>query len=151
MEVDENSFVVSKRRAGLELLVTIATRLRNQNIYNFFAVVLSILALGCRVPIQFWNLLCMMGLLYSKKWTVELVKEIGDAVSSSRPARASLNIGFGVTDNKAYLTKVTYINAHVDGVTAVPPRANGHFLYTVNNLQVPVMMPGEDLHIERGL
>jgi hypothetical protein len=92
----------------------------------------------------------MMGMLYSKRWTVDLVKEIGDSVASSRPEKSSTNVGFGVTDNKAYLTKVTYINAHLEGVADEPPRANGHFLYTVNNLQVPVMMPGEDLHLERG-
>ena len=61
-----------------------------------------------------------------------------------------LTVGFGVTDNKAYLTKDTYINAHVEGVIDEPPKANGHFLHTVNNLQVPVVLPGGDLEIERG-
>lgn len=111
----DGEFVVGKRRAGLELIVSLVTRLRNQNVYNFLAAVLSILALGSRVPVQFWALLSMMGMLYSKRWTVDLVKEIGDSVASSRPERSSVNVGFGVTDNKAYLTKVTYINAHLEG------------------------------------
>ena len=111
---DENDFFVSKRRAGLELVITVVTRLQNKNIYNFLAVVLSILALGNRVPFQFWSLLSMMGILYSKRWTIALVKEIGDSVASSRPFNCSHNVGFGVTDNKAYLTKVTFINAHVE-------------------------------------
>lgn len=148
---NEQPSVISKRRAGLELIVTIATRLRNQNIYNFLAVVLSVLALGSRVPLQFWGILTMMGVLFSDRWTRDLVKEIGDEVAASRHPHASVNIGFGVTDNKAYLTKVTYINAHVEGLIDAPPRATGQFLYTVNNLQVPVIMPhGIDLEMERG-
>ena len=92
-----------------------------------------------------------MGVLFSDRWTRDLVKEIGDEVAASRHPHASVNIGFGVTDNRAYLTKVTYINAHVEGLIDAPPRANGQFLYTVNNLQVPVIMPhGIDLEMERG-
>jgi hypothetical protein len=45
---------------------------------------------------------------------------------------------------------VTFINAHVEWVVDAPPRANGHFLYTVNNLQVPVILPGGELEIQRG-
>ena len=42
----DGEFVVGKRRAGLELIVSLVTRLRNQNVFNFLAAVLSILALG---------------------------------------------------------------------------------------------------------
>jgi hypothetical protein len=52
-QMNDGEFVVEKRRAGLELIVSLVTRLRNQNIYNFLAAVLSILALGSRVPVQF--------------------------------------------------------------------------------------------------
>jgi hypothetical protein len=48
-EMTDGDFVIGKRRAGLELIVSLVTRLRNQNVYNFLAAVLSILVLGNRV------------------------------------------------------------------------------------------------------
>jgi hypothetical protein len=143
---------ITPRAAGIELLLSVGTRLRNQNIYNFFCVVLSILFLAANLNENMWHLLCMMGLIFSKRWTVELAKELGDEVRRSRPTNASTNVGFGVSDNKAYFVKTAYV--HADGIEGAeqPQRANGEFLYTVNNLEVPVLIEeGErDIIIEKG-
>ena len=98
-----------------------------------------------------WRLLNMMSLLFSKSWTVELAKELGDEVARSRPNGASCNLGFGVSDNKAYFVKTAHVHAQgVEGADE-PQRANGEFLYTVNNLEVPVIFDGEnDIALERG-
>jgi hypothetical protein len=141
---------ITARRAGIEFILGIGTRLRNQNVYNFFIVILSILALASNLSESMWHLMCMMGALFSKTWTTKLAKELGDEVSRSRPADASANVGFGVSDNKAYFVKTSFMHAHgIEGADE-PQRANGEFLYTVNNLQVPVIIEGEDFNFERG-
>jgi hypothetical protein len=71
---DEDSHAVNGRVAGIELLLSVLTRLRNQNIYNFFTIVLSLLALASNLSSNMWRMLNMMSLLFSKSWTVELAK-----------------------------------------------------------------------------
>jgi hypothetical protein len=83
-------------------LVGFICRLRNPKIHNFFIVTLSILALGCNVSVQFRSILCMMGLVFSRVWTIQLVREIGDEVAAMKPHGCSANVGLAVTDNKAY-------------------------------------------------
>jgi len=58
---------------------------------------------------------------------------------------------FGVSDNKACFVKTAHVHAQgVEGADE-PQRANGEFLYTVNNLEVPVIFDGEnDIALERG-
>ncbi len=93
---------LTKRRIAIECLVGFICRLRNPKIHNFFIVTLSILALGCNVSVQFWSILCMMGLVFSRVWTIQLVREIGDEVAAMKPHGCSANVGLAVTDNKAY-------------------------------------------------
>jgi hypothetical protein len=38
-----------------------------------------------------------------KNWAVELVEEIGDTIAERPVENASRNVGFGVSDYKAYL------------------------------------------------
>jgi len=93
----------------------------------------------------------MMSLLLRKSWTVELATEHGDEVARSRPNGASCNLGFGVSDNKAYFVKTAHV--HAQGVEGADEsqRANGEYLYTVNNLEVPVIFDGEnDIDLKRG-
>ena len=143
---------LSKRQAGVELLVAVTTRLRNQNVYNYFAVVLSILALASGVPVLFWSLLTGMGVLFSRKWTIKLAREIGDEVAATKPEGTSLDIGLAIADNKAYFIRTAHVHAEeIDGVTELPRAANGEFLHTVNNIQVPIIMPGGvDIELRRG-
>ena len=151
--VDETDTEVSmsKRRAAIELIVGHLTRLRNPKILNFFVVVLSALALGYGVPVAFWSLLTFMGLLFSRRWTIDLVREIGDEVASSRTEGASETIGLCVTDNKAYFVTTAHVHApEVEGVTEGPRQANGKYLYTVNNLQVPLQVQMGDVEIGFG-
>ena len=73
----------------------------------------------------------MMGVLFSKRWTSTLVKELGDAISSRRVEGSSCSVGFYVTDNKAYFVKISHMHAEEgEGVTQMPRSANGHFLLT---------------------
>ena len=80
---------VNKRLRAIEMLVGLLQRLRNRNIKNFFIVVLSLLALALNVPVTFWSILSAMGLLFSKTWTVELARELGDEVESRQVDGAS--------------------------------------------------------------
>ncbi len=141
---------LTKRRIAIECLVGFICRLRNPKIHNFFIVTLSILALGSNVSVQFWSILCMMGLVFSRVWTIQLVREIGDEVAAMKPHGCSANVGLAVTDNKAYFIKTAHVHAaEVEGVTVGPRVANGHFLYTVNNIQVPLLIP--EIYVERGM
>jgi hypothetical protein len=140
---------IPARRAGIELIIGIGTRMRNQNVYNFFIVVLSLLALASNMTESMWHLMCSMGALFSKSWTIVLARDLGDQLSTTRPNGSSTTIGFGVSDNKAYFVKTAHVHAHgIEGADD-PRRANGEFLYTVNNLQVPLIL-GKDINIERG-
>ena len=148
--IDED-VIVPARRAGIELLISVGTRLRNQNVYNFFAVVLSLLALSSGVSSSFWQLLCMMGVLFSHSWTVRLAKEIGDEVALRRPDGLSSTIGFGVSDNKSYFVKTAHVHATAVGAdNEQASRVNGKFLHTVNSLQVPLVLGEIDVEIEKG-
>jgi hypothetical protein len=151
-DVEENLSAVPKRRAAVEMLIAVITRLRNQNILNFFVVVLSVIALGCNVSVQFWALLTSFGVLFSRTWTITLVREMGDEISNRKLDCASLKVGLCVADNKAYFDKVSLMHAPgIEGVTEGPPKANGRFLYTVNNFQVPLLMLDGDVDIPPGI
>jgi len=93
-----------------------------------------------------------MGVIFSKAWTVRLVREIGDEVSRREVKHSSKNVGFCVSDNKSYLESIEFLHAEgVQGATEQPLRPNGRFLHTVNILQEPVIMPGgQDKIIEKG-
>jgi len=87
-----------------------------------------------------------MGLLFSRVWTIDLVKEIGDEVAARKPVGSSHEVGLAVADNKAYHVHTALVHAEgVDGVTSGPRVANGYFLYTVNNLQVPLVVDDFDI------
>jgi len=149
--LEENTDSIPRRRAALEMIVGALTRLRNQNIYNFFCVVLSIIALGCNVPVQFWSLLSGMRLLFSRVWTINLVHEIGDEVSRRKSSDWSEDVGFCVADNKSYLSRITYMHAPgIEGVSDEPPKINGQFLHTVNNIQVPLRIPAGTIKVSEG-
>jgi len=61
----------------------------------------------------------------------------------------SRNVGFAVSDNIAYFVKTAHVHAQgVEGAEE-PERANGEFLYTVNNLEIPIILERE-ISIERG-
>lgn len=138
---------MNKRRISIECIIGFMSRLRNPNIHNFFIVLLSILALGSNVSVEFWSLLTMMGLAFSRRWTINLVREIGDEIAATKPEGSSANVGLAVTDNKAYFVKTALVHAavEVEGVTNAPRVVNGHFLYTVNNIQVPLQVPEVDI------
>ena len=91
-----------------------------------------------------------MGVLFSRVWTIKLVREIGDEVALKRLPKANLKVGLCITDNKAYFDKITFIRAPaVEGVADEPLKVNVNFLYTVNNIQVPLIMR-DDVIIEPG-
>jgi hypothetical protein len=74
-----------------------------------------------------------MGVLFSRVWTI------------------NLKVGLCITGNKAYFDKITFTRApSVEGVADEPLKVNGYFLYTVNNIQVPLIMPRDDVIIEPG-
>jgi hypothetical protein len=111
---------------------------------------MSIIALGSGVPVLFWAIMSRMGLLFSRVWTIDIVKEIGDEVAARKPAASSNEVGLAVADNKAYHVHTALVHAEgVDGVTSGPRVANGYFLYTVNNLQVPLV--ADDFSILPGI
>jgi hypothetical protein len=142
----EEDTAMSKRRISIECIIGFMSRLRNPNIHNFFIVILSILALGSNVSVEFWSLLTMMGLAFSRSWTINLVREIGDEIAATKPEGSSANVGLAVTDNKAYFVKTSLVHAvEVEGVANAPRVVNGHFLYTVNNIQVPLQIPEIDI------
>ena len=119
-EQDEDT-VMSKRRISLECIIGFMSRLRNPNIHNFFIVILSILVLGSNVSVEFWSLLTMMGLAFSRRWTINLVREIGDEIAATKPEGSSANVGLAVTDNKAYFVKTALVHAvEVEGVANAP-------------------------------
>ena len=106
---------------------------------------LSLLALALNVPVTFWSILSAMGLLFSKTWTVELARELGDEVESRQVDGASKQVGISVVDNKCYMMPHKYMHAVVtrDGVFQSP--TNGQMLYTNNRLHVPLILPSEIL------
>ena len=68
-----------------------------------------------------------MGLLFSKRWTLELAKELGDEVLREEWEDTSQNVGWLVADNKCYMMKQTFMHAQIDEQGA--RRANGQMLY----------------------
>ena len=139
-----------KRMMSIEYLTSTLQRLRNRNIYNFFIVVLSLLALSNNLPHVFWGILCSMGMLFSKEWTLKLAKELGDQVVASEVPGASQNVGIVVADNKCYFSKTTFRhNGYEDENGVLHDATDGHFLYTNNRLHWPVVLESE-LDIERG-
>lgn len=120
---------------------------------NNFDNFLSIIALSCGMPYTMWALLASMGVLFSKTWTVRLVKEIGDEIARCEIKDSSKAVGFRVADNKSYLESVEFVHAEgVAGAAEEPLRANGSFFHTVNNLYVPITMPnGVDITIRKGM
>jgi hypothetical protein len=150
--LDDGVEALNKRLMATEYLTGALQRLRNYNIYNFFVVTMSLLALSYGIPEVFWTLLCSMGLLFSKRWTLQLAKELGDEVASAarEPAGASTRIGFVVADNKCYMMRQTFMHAEYDADGNVqPPRTNGQMLYTNNVLWSPVVVE-EEPEIETG-
>ena len=137
----------AKRGAAVELLIGTVQRLNNVKILNFFIVVLSLLALAFNVPVAFWRILSGMRLLFSKYFTVQLAKELGDKVAAEELPNASQNVGFLVADNKCYMMRQKHMHADVDADGA--PRANGEMLYTNNRLSSPVELETE-VNIESG-
>ena len=120
---------IPKRRLVIELLIETTMRLRNVKIVIFFSAVLSVIALGASVLIQFWAILSKMSFLFSRRWTVELVREIGDEVALAKIHDASSNIGLCIADNKAYFDRIGFIHAQgIDGVCEEPLKANGKLL-----------------------
>lgn len=147
-EVDTSEEARAAQRASaVELLIGTTQRLNNIKIYNFFIVVLSLLALAFNVPVAFWAILSSMGLLFSKNWTLKLAKELGDEVAREEWEDASHNVGWLVADNKCYMMKQTFMHARIDEHGA--PRANGQMLYTNNRLHSPVLVDTE-VDIELG-
>jgi len=145
-ELEAEGSTMTKRRIALECIIGFMSRLRNPNIHNFFIVILSVVALGSNVSVEFWSLLTMMGLAFSRRWTINLVREIGDEIAATKPFGSSVNVGLAVADNKAYFVKTALVHAvDVEGVANAPRVLNGHFLYTVNNLQVPLHIPHFDI------
>ena len=68
-----------------------------------------------------------------------------------RLPKANLKVGLCITDNKAYFDKIAFIRAPaVEGVADEPLKIDSNFLYTVNNIQVPLIMPRDDVIIEPG-
>ena len=151
-EPDEDTAVI-KRRISLECIIGFMSRLKNLNIQNFFIVILSIIALGSYVSVEFWSLLTMMGLAFSRRWTINLVREIGDNIAGTKPEGISANVRLAVTKIKAYFVKSALVHAvEVEGVANVLLAVNVNFLYTVNNiqkkvinLQVPLQVPEIDI------
>ena len=151
--LDDGVAALNKRLMATEYLVGTLQRLRNQNIYNFFIVTMSLLALSYNIPQVFWSLLCSMGLLFSKVWTLQLAKELGDEVASParEPEGTSAHVGFIVADNKCYMMRQTFMHAEYDRDGNVqPPRTNGQMLYTNNVLWSPVIVE-EELDMAKGL
>ena len=91
----------SCERAHLELSISLLARTLTKNITPYFIVCLSLLALKCRVPDEFWSVLSGLRVLFSKGWTRELALELGTAIEhpTSYPATASLVVGKAVYDN----------------------------------------------------
>ena len=145
-ELEAEGSTMTKRRIALECIIGFMSRLRNPNIHNFFIVILSVVALGSNVSVEFWSLLTMMGLAFSRRWTINLVRETGDNIAGTKPEGSSANVRLAVTDIKGYFAKSVLVHAvEVEGVANAPRILNGHFLYTVNNLQVPLHIPHFDI------
>ena len=150
--LNDDVYTVNKRTLAVEYHLGGLQRLRNNNIYNFFIVVLSLLALATRLPETFWHLLCSMGLLFHKTWTIKLAKELGEEVVERALASkegVSNNIGMVVADNKCYFSKQVYMHAVYDAAGNEQPRPNGEMLYTNNRLWWPVQVKNE-IDIARG-
>ena len=147
--LEDGVHAVNKRLLAIEYLTGALQRLRNQNIYNFFIVTLSLLALSCNLPQVFWSLLCSMSLLFSKDWTLKLAKELGNEVSARDYESASDQVGFVVADNKCYMMRQTFMHAECDDNGVPQPRLNGQMLYTNNVLWSPVTVEHE-IEVEKG-
>ena len=75
-----------------------------------------------------WGLLLSLRIVYSKETIRESMLQVGRRIMQLRWEGTSCDIGFCVSDNCAYMNKLTYQHAEKDG----------HFVETVNYLYFPL-------------
>ena len=81
-----------------------------------------------------WGLLLSLRIVYSKESIRESMLQIGRRIMQLRREGTSCSLGFCVSDNCAYMNKLTYQHAEKDGL----------FFKTVNYLYFPLHLLRSD-------
>ena len=111
--------MIEKRRFAFELMIGWMVRIYNQFALVFPVILLSLMALKCRIPKLFWSVLSRVRLLYDEKFTKQLALDLGQRIQLPRnyPGNASRLIGIGTFDNclMKFLTSYEGVRSGGDG------------------------------------
>ena len=91
--------LVSKKCLVIEIIIGILVRWLDRSIWVFPIVVLSLLGVQCHVPCKFFDLLTSLRILYSRKTSRAIARDLGRRAMNTRPKWASRIIGLEVYDN----------------------------------------------------
>ena len=112
--------MIEKRRFAFELMIGWMVRIYNQFALVFPVILLSLMALKCRIPKLFWSVLSRVRLLYDEKFTKQLALDLGQRIQLPRnyPGNASRLIGIGTFDNclMKFLTSYEGVRSGGDGI-----------------------------------
>ena len=111
-----------------EFIVSMMMRWYNMHSHCFFLYALSCIFFATGLSEFAWNLLQSMRIVYSKDSIRDSMLQIGRQMMQRRWDGTSRSIGFCVSDNCAYMNKLTFQHAEKDG----------KFYETVNYLYFPL-------------
>ena len=86
-------------RLNFEVLLSVLLNMLNQQVTPHLVALLSLLALKCRVPKEFWDVLSRVGVLKGRTWTRILATELGQTLAAIPPVRASRVVAKVAYDN----------------------------------------------------
>lgn len=117
-----------KRQNAFEMVLSVLLRSRHIMVRPFFLQVLSVYALGCGVPGNFWSLLQSMYVLINKRTVKTFCRQVSELLRLRAHEDCGTTVKFVVMDNCSYADHITH--QHVN-------RAGG-LKHTVNWLVAPL-------------
>ena len=118
---------IQKHDKSSNFTMCLLSRMYNSRTKCFVLLALSCVLLATGVPRSTWSLLLSLGIVYKRAAVEEMLLDIGEErIKWSQGG--SKSIGFCVSDNCAYNTKIVYQHAERDG----------HFIKTVKYLYFPI-------------
>lgn len=111
-----------------EFIMCVMQRWYNMHSHCFMLYALSCVMLATGTGGFVWNLLLSMRIVYNKQTIKESMVQIGRKIPERMFEGTSSSIGFCVSDNCAYMKKLTFQHA----------KTKGQFFETVNYLYFPV-------------
>lgn len=112
----------------MEFLMSLMLRWYNMHSHCFILYALSCLLLATGASGIVWDLLLSLRIVYSKQTIKDSMLQIGHNITEPLWEDTSLSIGFCVSDNCAYMKKLTFQHVETDGC----------FFETVNYFYFPL-------------